>query len=130
MKITSNCSDLYSSPQCHTNNHTFPSCPLLKHWLIKKKVRNDTPPDTNTTGAVRSAYVHSQLDNVQMSTSLSEALDTIEESSDEDFESNVKFDLLSDDVDNHEVNSTSDNIYPYSAFKVPLGLVKSVSSSL
>jgi len=95
--------------------------------LIKKKVRNDTPPDTNTTGAVRSAYVHSQLDNIQMSTSLSEALDTIEESSDE---SNVKFDLLSDDVDNHEVNSTSDNIYPYSAFKGPLGLVKSVSSSL
>jgi len=67
--------------------------------LIKKKVRNDTPPDTNTTGAVRSAYVHSQLDNIQMSTSLSEALDTIEESSDEDFESNVKFDLLSDDVE-------------------------------
>jgi hypothetical protein len=127
MKITSNCSDLYSSPQCCTNNHTFPSYPLLKHWLIKKKVRNDTPPDTNTTGAVCSAYAHSQLDNVQMSTSLSEALDTIEESSDE---SNVKFDLLSDDVDNHEVNSTSDNIYPYSAFKVPLGSVKSVSSSL
>jgi len=61
---------------------------------------------------------------------LSEALDTIEESSIEKFDSNVEFDLLTEDVDNHEVNSTNDNVYPYSSFMVPLGSVKSVSSSL
>jgi len=26
---------LFKCPQCHTNNHTFPSCPLLKNWVIK-----------------------------------------------------------------------------------------------
>jgi hypothetical protein len=81
-------------------------------------------------GAVHSAYVHSQSDDVQPPLSSSDVLDTIEESSIEDFESNVKFDLLADDVDNYEVNSTNNNVYPYPTFKVPLGLAKSVSSSL
>jgi hypothetical protein len=55
---------LFQCPQCRTNNHTFPSCPLLKHWHIKKKNRSDTTPDINTTGAVRSAYVQSQSDTI------------------------------------------------------------------
>ncbi len=36
---------LFKCPQCHTNTHTFPSCPLLKHWHIKKKTRTDISPD-------------------------------------------------------------------------------------
>lgn len=121
---------LFKYAQCLTNNHTFTTCPLLKHWSIKKKVCNDITPDATTTGAVHSAYVHSQSDDVQPLLSSSEVLDTIEESSVEDFESNVGFDLLADDVDNHEVDSTNNNVYPYPAFTVPLGSVKSVFSSL
>jgi hypothetical protein len=119
---------LFKCPQCHTNNHTFPSCPLLKHWYIKKKNRSDTTPDINMTGDVRSAYVQSQSDTIPKPSP--EVLDMIEESFDDDFDSNVEFDLLFEDADNHKVNSTSGNVYPYSAFKVSLGSARSVSSSL
>jgi hypothetical protein len=120
---------LFKFPQCRTNNHTSPSCPLLKHWSNKKKVHTGLPPDTNTTGAVRSAYAPSESDSVPASTSVAKVLDTIEESFEEDFDRNVEFDLLSDDVDSHEVNSNSGNVNPYSEFKVPLGSVKSTYSS-
>jgi len=73
--------------------------------------------------------VQSQSDDIPTPSSLSEVLDTIEESFEEDFASNVEFDLLSNEVDNLEVNSTNGDDFPYSVFKVPLGLARSVSSS-
>ncbi len=48
---------LFKCPQCRTNNHTFPSCPLLKNWVIKKKVRSDTLPEGSTSETARSALV-------------------------------------------------------------------------
>jgi hypothetical protein len=121
---------LFKCPQCRTNTHTFPSCPLLKHWYIEKKARTDIPPDLNTTGAVCSAYAIPDSDSDPVSNSVADILDPIEESLEEDFDSNVEFDLLSDDVDNHNVNSNSGNVYPYSEFKVPLGSVRSAYSSI
>jgi hypothetical protein len=119
---------LFKCPQCHANLHTFPSCPFLKHWSIKKKTRSDVTPDTSTSGAVWSAYVQSQSDDIPTPSSSSEVLDTIEESFEEDFDSSVEFDLLYNEVDNLEVNSTNGDDYPYSVFKVPLGLARSISS--
>jgi len=56
-------------------------------------------------------------------------LETIQETVvEDDFESQVEFDLLQDDDDNQD-NQDSVDVYPYSDFKVHLGSVKSVVSS-
>jgi hypothetical protein len=62
--------------------------------VYQKKTRSDVTPDTSTSGAVQSAYVQSKPDDIPTPSSSSEVLDTIEESFDEDFDSNVEFDLL------------------------------------
>jgi len=121
---------LFKCPQCRTNNHTFPSCPLLKNWVIRKKVHSDSMPESQSCGAVSSA-VASHTESLMESTasSSSHALDTIQESVDEeDFDSQVEFDLLQDDDDNQD-NKVSDEVYPHSDFKVPLGSVRSILSS-
>ena len=28
---------MFQCPQCHSNSHTLPTCPLMKHWTITKK---------------------------------------------------------------------------------------------
>jgi hypothetical protein len=119
---------MFKCLQCRTNNHTFPSCPLLKHWIIKKKVRSDSPPDTSSSGAVRSA-VAPHVDSCQecIESPLHDTLDTIPESSyEEDFTCDVEFDLLPDG--DSQDNVLSGAVYPYSVFKVPLGSVKKVTS--
>jgi hypothetical protein len=92
---------LFKCPQCRTNNHTFPSCPLLKNWVIKKRVRPDPPLDSSTSGAVRSA-ITSPIESVQerlASTNLDGGLTSIPEASHEhDFDSEVEFDILSGDT--------------------------------
>ncbi len=56
-------------------------------------------------------------------------METIQETVvEDDFESQVEFDLLQDDDDNQD-NQDSVDVYPYSDFKVHLGSVKSVVSS-
>jgi hypothetical protein len=120
---------LFKCPLCRTNTHTFPSCPLLKNWVIKKKVRSDNGPDISTTNAVRSALA-TALENVQESQSSQSGgnLSSIPEESspDEDFDSDVEYDLL-DGISSD--NDFSGAVYPYSVLKVPLGLVKSASAS-
>jgi len=46
-------------------------------------------------------------------------LDIMQESYEEEFESSVEFDLLSDDIDNQDENSISGYVYPYSDLKAP-----------
>ncbi len=120
---------LFKCPLCRTNTHTFPSCPLLKNWVLKKKVWSDNGPDIFTTDAVRSALATS-LENVQESQSSQSGgnLSSIPEESspDEDFDSDVEYDLL-DGISSD--NDFSGAVYPYSVLKVPLGLVKSASAS-
>jgi len=120
---------IFKCRQCRTNNHTFPSCPLWKHWVIKKKVCIDTPQDATTTGAVCSAYVQSQEEHITPTSFGAEVLDPVKETIEDDLSSNVEFDLLSDE-DDQDVTSSSGTIYPYSDFKVPLGSVRSASSSI
>lgn len=106
---------LFKCPQCRTNNHTFPSCPLLKNWIIKKKVRSDSPQDTSTSGAVRSEVAPTTESCQESNDShVNGTLDTIPEfSCEEDFTSDVEFDLLQDDTDNQD-NVFSGEFYPYS----------------
>jgi len=120
---------LFEFTQCHTNNHTFPSCPFLKKWVIKKKVRTDSMQETSTSGALSSAIASTTESYVEgAASSSSNALDTVHESLDEDeFDSNVDFDLLQDNDDNQDTDA-SDEVYPCSDIKVPLASVKSVSS--
>jgi len=115
---------LFKCPLCRTNVHMFPSCPLLKNWVIKKKPRSDSPMDSSTSGAARSAVVDSEETCVERSSSPSGGLDSIPE---EDFDSNVEFDLLQA-IDNQD-NESRGAVYPYSDLKVPLGSVRSVFSS-
>jgi hypothetical protein len=122
---------LFKCLQCCTNYHTFPSCPLLKNRVIKKKVLSDSLQDNSPSCAVRSAVMGNEdmcQDNTPLS--LSGELETIQEDSyEDDYDSNVEFDLLPDASDNQD-NDFSGAVYPYPVFKVPLGSVKSVSSSL
>jgi hypothetical protein len=121
---------IFKCPQCRTNNHTFPSCPIQKNWVIRKKVRPDSTPDSQPSGAVLSATTNNTdfLMEGNVSSS-SHILETIQETVVENnFDSQVEFDLLQDDDDNQD-NKDSVDVYPYSDFKVPLGLVKSVLSS-
>jgi hypothetical protein len=39
---------MFKCVQCRSNDHTLPSCPLMKNWIIKKKPRPDTNTDKNT----------------------------------------------------------------------------------
>jgi len=120
---------MFKCPQCRTNNHTFPSCPLLKNWVIKRKVRTDLPPESQPSEAARSAAINNTESMLEGNASSSSHLETIQEMvPEDDFDSQVEFDLLQDDDDNQD-NQDSDDVYPYSDFKVPLGSVKSVVSS-
>jgi hypothetical protein len=36
---------MFKCVQCCTNDHTLPSCPFMKNWIIKKKLHQDTTQD-------------------------------------------------------------------------------------
>jgi len=93
----------------------FYACPLLKNWIMKKKVRSDSPQDTSTSGAVRSEVAPTTESCQESNDShVKGTLETIPESScEEDFTSDVEFDLLQDDTDNQD-NVFSGEFYPYS----------------
>jgi hypothetical protein len=39
---------MFKCVQCRTNDHTLPNCPLMKNWIIRKKPRESTPPDSES----------------------------------------------------------------------------------
>jgi hypothetical protein len=122
---------LFKCPLCRTNTHTFPSCPYLRNWVIKKKTRQDLSQESSQSGAVHSAIVGNTEEYQDYPSSTEEAvLETIHESSyEDDYDSNVDVDLLPG-ASNNQDNDFSGEVYPYLYFEVPLGSVKSVSSSL
>ena len=70
---------MFKCLQCCTNNHTFPSCPLLKNWVIKKKVRPDLTPESQPSGAARSAVTNNTESLLEGNASSSSHLETIQE---------------------------------------------------
>jgi hypothetical protein len=40
---------MFKCVQCRSNDHTLPSCPLMKNWSIKKKPRSNTISDKDKT---------------------------------------------------------------------------------
>jgi hypothetical protein len=61
---------MFKCVQCHSNDHTLPSCPLMKNWIIKKKPHQENIPDkssqpTNVGGvnSVLAPQVHTNDSN-------------------------------------------------------------------
>jgi hypothetical protein len=46
------CFKFIKCPQCRTIEHFFPSCPLMKNWIIKKETRGETALSPATIGGV------------------------------------------------------------------------------
>jgi hypothetical protein len=118
---------MFKCIQCHSNDHTLPSCPFMKSWIIKKKPRSEnTPnqtPQAKSVGGVNSVLApkvdESEIpdDNNQVTEDLIEAIDN--------HNGPVEFDLL----DSLAITTINDQVSPYIALKHPLGAVRSVSSS-
>lgn len=82
---------------------------LLKNQIIKKKSRPESPQDGTSRGAVWSAVAYLPDSSLDAQSELG----TVQEASfDDDFDSNVKFDLLPNDV-NQEVASINANVFPH-----------------
>jgi hypothetical protein len=44
---------MFKCVQCCSNEHTFPSCPFMKNWILKKKVK----PDANSNSKIQSKTI-------------------------------------------------------------------------
>jgi hypothetical protein len=127
---------MFKCAQCRTNDHTLPSCPLLKNWIIKRKPRpdgsNDSDNSSRLVGGVNSVLADSLLKNTASDTlqerpSLSPIMDEPAALSIDDF-AEVEFDLL----ENHDslgVMAINGQVSAYSDLSIPLGSVRSVLSS-
>jgi hypothetical protein len=128
---------MFKCAQCRTNEHTLSYCPLMKNWTIKKKQRNDTTSDMDSSpvGGVNSVSVSSltsftenpSLTSVTVTQQLILILEDAGDLADDHF-GNVEFDLL-DEPNSLDVTTISGIVTPYFDFKVPLGSVRSVLSS-
>jgi hypothetical protein len=103
----------------------------MKNWLITKKQqqpKSDSSANMPPSGTARSAVL-SPHDSIPSSTpGSSSGLATItKEPESDDFESEVEFDLLTPDANQHV--TTSGTSFMYSDLTVPLGSVCSASSS-
>jgi hypothetical protein len=95
---------MFKCVQCRTNDHTLPSCPFMKNWIIKKKPCQDTnqdktPKDT-TIGGVNSVLASQinggDLDNQSnLVSSATDAHILADDNQDDDHNGGaVEFDLL------------------------------------
>jgi len=131
---------------CHSNDHTLPCCPLMKNWVIKKKLR----PDGNTTsdsdsqskvvGGVNSVVAPREPFVAAHPTELSPSLSLSSIAEEPEVSGEVQDDFLKDHTGSVEfdriANTTSlglmdisETVTPYFAFKTPTGSVRSVVSS-
>jgi hypothetical protein len=131
---------MFKCVQCRTNDHTLPNCPLMKNWIIRKKPRESTPPDsefqTRNVGGVSSVTTPLNCPSVTLSSlvsaEVSHPLSPVTEEPDElqvdDHTGNVEFDLLDGFGSLAVTTSKTDLPYPEFTFKSPLGSARSVSS--
>ncbi len=131
---------MFKCAQCRSNEHTFPSCPLMKNWIIRKKPRNDTSSESDSVsrsiGGVNSVLASSipsssLISDTVTTSAPSSSLEPILEDSNEvpeDHYGGVEFDLL-EDSNSLNVMTISGTVTPYFEFIVPMGSVRSVASS-
>ncbi len=59
---------MFKCAQCCTNDHTLPSCPLMKNWIIKRKAHQDNHTESDTRsqseGNVNSVLVSSSMEQL------------------------------------------------------------------
>jgi hypothetical protein len=125
--------------QCRTNDHTLPSCPLMKNWIIKKKLRtdhnNEQDSQSRSVGSVNSVMAsndsHALETSLASDSNAAHLLTSISEESDDysdDHFGNVEFDLLKG-PNSLDVMTISGEVTPYSTLSIPLGSVCIVFSS-
>lgn len=120
---------MFKCVQCRTNDHTLPSCPLMKSWITKKKVRNDDSSSC-PVGGVNSVLASTSSDTLVLDTpqNLTPILEDDENyNDDDDHYGSVEFDLL--ESNSLDVMTISSNVSPYSNLKVPMSSVCSIASS-
>jgi hypothetical protein len=128
---------MFKCEQCCTNEHTLPSCPLMKHWIIKRKPRSDgnSKPDTSSrpAGGVNSVLAPTTNEHIMtpeiphVTPALTPAIEEPTDFNDDDF-GNVEFDLL-ENFDGLAITTTNAEVTLYDALNIPLGSVSSVFSS-
>jgi hypothetical protein len=127
---------MFKCAQCRSNGHTLPSCPLMKHWIIKRKPRPDGNGDSDASstpsGGVNSviAPTHNEQiihDKPTENIGLHPIPEEQSDSNDDTF-APVEFDLL-EATNSLDVMTINGHVTPYTDLNIPLGSVHSVYSS-
>ena len=79
---------MFKCVQCRSNDHTLPSCPLMKNWIIKNKSRNDNNADSDShahhVGGVNSVLAPSSSPEHDSAIILPPITEDIDENSSDD----------------------------------------------
>jgi hypothetical protein len=115
---------MFKCVQCNLNDHTLPSCPHMKNWVIKRKPHPDntsdkSPPET-TVGGVNSVLAPQIPVDDLNNHNTEESEDLVAGHT-----GSVEFDLL----DSLAITTINDEVSPYFDLNHPMGSVHSVSSS-
>jgi hypothetical protein len=104
----------------------------MKNWIIKQKPRPDGGGDADNSsrsmGGVNSVLASSPDETDPIILPANYAIETINEEPIDDNFGNVEFDLL-EECNSLEVMTISEQVSPYSHLNIPVGSVRSVSSS-
>lgn len=127
---------MFKCTQCRTNDHTLPSCPLLKNWIIKRKPRldNNGNPDNHSksvggVNSVLAAHITgNDTDGILSNNTASDPVTAAVFDDHQDTFGNVEFDLH-EEPNSLDTMTTSEQVSAYSDLNIPLGSVHSALSS-